>query len=116
MTTAGLVKISPLADWTEEQVWDYVRTHRVSDPSVLRSGLYQHWLRTVVPDPISAGEDHRAGRWWVEENGALKEVRHALFRLRAAAFSASTTPFRIGTGKGFKPTGAQAHSSHTDAL
>lgn len=67
----GLVKLNPLADWTEEQVWDYVRTHRVPTHPFYDQGYTSIGCEPCTR-PISAGEDHRAGRWWWE-NGALKE-------------------------------------------
>ena len=67
----GIVKINPLADWTHEQVLEYVeefqvpinRLHRESFPSV---GC-EPCTRAVGPD-----DDPRAGRWWWE-NDDVKE-------------------------------------------
>ncbi len=67
----GIVKINPLADWTEEQVWDYIRAHRVPTHPFYDQG-YTSIGCGPCTRPISAGEDQRAGRWWWE-NGALKE-------------------------------------------
>ena len=67
----GLVKLNPLADWTEERVWDYVRTHGVPTHPFYDQGYTSIGCEPCTR-PISAGEDHRAGRWWWE-NGALKE-------------------------------------------
>lgn len=67
----GLVKLNPLADWTEGQVWDYVRAHRVPVHPFYEQG-YSSIGCEPCTRPISVGEDHRAGRWWWE-NGALKE-------------------------------------------
>ncbi|HZQ19222.1 MAG TPA: phosphoadenylyl-sulfate reductase [Terriglobales bacterium] len=58
----NLVKISPLADWTREQVWRYVIKHGVPY-NVLHDRDYpsigcMHCTRAVAP-----GEDQRAGRW-----------------------------------------------------
>jgi len=58
----NLVKISPLADWTREQVWRYVVRHHVlynplhdrNYPSISCT----HCTRAVLP-----GEGPRAGRW-----------------------------------------------------
>ena len=57
-----LVKISPLADWTREQVWSYVLEHDVPynplhDRNYPSIGC-THCTRAVLP-----GEDQRAGRW-----------------------------------------------------
>ncbi|WP_426449927.1 phosphoadenylyl-sulfate reductase [Paenibacillus sp. S-38] len=58
----GLVKFNPLADWTSEDVWNYIRNnnliynplHDMNYPSI---GC-EHCTRQVAP-----GEDPRAGRW-----------------------------------------------------
>ncbi len=63
----GIVKINPLADWTKEEVWDYIRTH-----SVPYHPLYDRGYTSIgcVPctRPIKPGEDDRMGRWWWEVN------------------------------------------------
>jgi len=58
----NLVKISPLADWTREMVWNYVIRHEVPynplhDRNYPSIGC-THCTRAVLP-----GEDPRAGRW-----------------------------------------------------
>lgn len=58
----GLAKINPLADWTWQQVWEYVRAKRVPynplhDRNYPSIGC-THCTRAVAP-----GEDLRAGRW-----------------------------------------------------
>jgi phosphoadenosine phosphosulfate reductase len=58
----GLVKINPLADWSSDRVWEYVRRHDVPynplhDQSYPSIGC-THCTRAVKP-----GEDPRAGRW-----------------------------------------------------
>ena len=61
----GLVKVNPLANWTHEQVWDYIRRHDVPV-----SALHQRGYPSIGCQPctraVAAGEDIRAGRWWWE--------------------------------------------------
>lgn len=57
-----LVKINPIADWTNEDVWDYIRENNVPynplhDLNYSSIGC-THCTRAVRP-----GEDPRAGRW-----------------------------------------------------
>ena len=57
-----LVKINPIADWTNDDVWDYIRANNVPynplhDASYTSIGC-THCTRAVRP-----GEDPRAGRW-----------------------------------------------------
>ncbi|UUZ91753.1 phosphoadenylyl-sulfate reductase [Paenibacillus sp. P25] len=58
----GLVKFNPLADWTSEDVWNYIRSNNViynplHDRNYPSIGC-EHCTR-----PVAAGEDPRAGRW-----------------------------------------------------
>jgi phosphoadenosine phosphosulfate reductase len=61
------VKISPLADWTSEQVDDYIRQNDVP-----RHPLYARGYTSIGCDPctrpVEAGESERAGRWWWEQD------------------------------------------------
>jgi len=67
----GIVKVNPLADWTEDEVWDYVR-----DNGVPYNGLYDKNYQSIgcapCTRPVEPGQDSRAGRWWWEK-GAPKE-------------------------------------------
>lgn len=62
----GLLKINPLIGWSEEQVWAYVREHRVPYNKLHDQGFpsigCQPCTRAVKP-----GEDIRSGRWWWED-------------------------------------------------
>ncbi|GIO88312.1 phosphoadenosine phosphosulfate reductase [Paenibacillus faecis] len=58
----GLVKFNPLASWTSEDVWNYIRENDVlynplHDRNYPSIGC-EHCTRQVMP-----GEDPRAGRW-----------------------------------------------------
>ncbi len=61
----GLLKINPLIDWHEEQVWEYIRRNHVPYNKLHEQGFpsigCQPCTRAVKP-----GEDIRAGRWWWE--------------------------------------------------
>ncbi|MCP4311863.1 MAG: phosphoadenylyl-sulfate reductase [Bacteroidetes bacterium] len=60
-----LVKINPLIDWTEKEVWDYIKKHNV--PYNL---LHDRGFPSIGCEPctraIEPGEDIRGGRWWWE--------------------------------------------------
>jgi len=70
-THAGVVKVNPLADWTSDDVWNYIRANNVPVNRLHAAGY-----PSVGCDPcsraIQAGEDPRAGRWWWE-NPETKE-------------------------------------------
>ena len=66
----GIVKLNPLADWTETEVWDYIRERDVPY-NVLHDQGYRSIGCAPCTRPTTAGEDVRAGRWWWE----LREAR-----------------------------------------
>lgn len=63
----GIVKVNPLADWTDEEVWDYIRQNDVP-----YNRLYDQGYKSIgcapCTRPVQPGEDARAGRWWWEQN------------------------------------------------
>jgi len=67
-----LWKISPLAEWSEADVWTYLRASKVP-----YNALHDRGYRSVGCEPctraVRPGEDARAGRWWWESDGARKE-------------------------------------------
>jgi thioredoxin-dependent adenylylsulfate APS reductase len=86
----AIVKLNPLAEWTEDEVWDYVREREVPYHSLYDKGYKSigcaPCTRAIAPD-----EPSRAGRWWWESNapkecgihcsiesGGLEHELHAL--------------------------------------
>ena len=61
----GIAKINPLADWSWEQVMDYVKQHQVPY-NVLHDQGYPSIGCAPCTRAIKPGEDFRAGRWWWE--------------------------------------------------
>jgi phosphoadenosine phosphosulfate reductase len=61
----GIVKLNPLADWTRDQVWAYVRSHRLPVNPLYEQG-YTSIGCAPCTRPTRPGEDERAGRWWWE--------------------------------------------------
>lgn len=59
---AGLIKINPLANWTFQQVWDYIKTNDVPYNELLDRGYKSigDWHSTK---PTRDGEEERSGRW-----------------------------------------------------
>ncbi len=58
----GLIKISPLANWTDEDVDDYIATHDVIVNPLTKQG-YPSIGCMPCTSPVAEGEDPRAGRW-----------------------------------------------------
>ena len=61
----GLCKINPLIDWTQQQVWDYIRKNDVPYNALHDQG-YPSIGCLPCTRGIEPGEDVRAGRWWWE--------------------------------------------------
>ena len=63
----NIVKLNPLADWSLDEVWDYVRTNEVPYHE-----LFDHGFTSIGCAPctraVLPGEPERAGRWWWEED------------------------------------------------
>src|SRR5690349_4198546 len=63
----GLTKINPLVDWTNDEVWAYIRQHDVP-----YNALHDRGYPSIGCAPctraVQPGEDIRAGRWWWESS------------------------------------------------
>jgi phosphoadenosine phosphosulfate reductase len=67
----GIIKLNPMADWTSDMVWDYIKKNDVP-----YNKLHDMGYPSIGCEPctraVQPGEDPRAGRWWWE-NAASKE-------------------------------------------
>jgi phosphoadenosine phosphosulfate reductase len=67
-----LWKFNPLADWSADDVWTYLRASDVP-----YNTLHDRGYPSVGCEPctraVKRGEHPRAGRWWWEQEGARKE-------------------------------------------
>lgn len=61
----ALVKWNPLANWTSQRVWQYVREHDVPYNELHRRGFVSIGCEPCTR-AIEPGEHERAGRWWWE--------------------------------------------------
>ncbi len=70
------IKVNPLADWTSDQVWAYVRAHDVP-----YNRLHDRGYPSIGCAPctraVAPGQDVRAGRWWWERDSAKECGLHA---------------------------------------
>jgi phosphoadenosine phosphosulfate reductase len=61
----GLLKVNPLINWTEEQLWNFIKANKVPYNALHDQGFpsigCQPCTRAIMP-----GEDVRSGRWWWE--------------------------------------------------
>lgn len=69
-------KFNPLADWTEAEVWDYIRARDVPY-NELHDRFYPSIGCAPCTRAITPGEDLRAGRWWWERPESKECGLHA---------------------------------------
>ncbi|HJW55042.1 MAG TPA: phosphoadenylyl-sulfate reductase [Burkholderiaceae bacterium] len=83
----GMTKFNPLTDWSEQDVWNYIRSNNVP-----YNPLHDQGYPSIGCEPctraIQPGEDIRAGRWWWESPESrecgLHVVDGKLVRIKAA--------------------------------
>ena len=83
-----MTKFNPLADWSEENVWEYIRANNVP-----YNALHDRGYPSIGCEPctraIEPGEDVRAGRWWWEnpesKECGLHVVDGKLIRIKSVA-------------------------------
>jgi len=84
----AMQKFNPLADWSEQNVWGYLR-----DNNVPYNVLHDRGYPSIGCEPctraIQPGEDVRAGRWWWEnpesKECGLHVVDGKLIRIKSVA-------------------------------
>ena len=63
----GLIKINPLLEWSNDDVWAYIHANRVP-----YNALHDRGYPSIGCAPctraVQPGEDSRAGRWWWESS------------------------------------------------
>jgi len=63
-----LIKVNPLINWTEDQVWEFIKQHNIP-----YNKLHDKGFPSIGCSPctraVKAGEDSRSGRWWWEMDG-----------------------------------------------
>jgi 3'-phosphoadenosine 5'-phosphosulfate sulfotransferase (PAPS reductase)/FAD synthetase len=103
----GVVKLNPLADWSAEDVWDYVRKNDVPYHE-----LFDHGYTSIgcapCTRPVQPGEDERAGRWWWEQDTDKECGIHCSVQLlgskpdreRADSAAPAERPANDGSGGG----------------
>jgi phosphoadenosine phosphosulfate reductase len=62
----GLQKFNPLLDWTNAEVWEYIKANDVPY-NALHDQFYPSIGCAPCTRAITPGEDIRAGRWWWED-------------------------------------------------
>jgi len=68
----GIKKFNPLIEWTQDDVWAYIRENDVPY-NALHDQHYPSIGCAPCTRAIAAGEDPRAGRWWWENEEGVAE-------------------------------------------
>ncbi len=66
-STHPILKVSPLINWTTEQVWDFVKKHDIPVNPLFKPDVHGHYYESLgcitCTTRIRPGEPKRAGRW-----------------------------------------------------
>ncbi|MGB3750692.1 MAG: phosphoadenylyl-sulfate reductase [Arcobacteraceae bacterium] len=60
-----VIKVNPLINWSEEDVWEYIKANNVPYNKLHDQG-YPSIGCAPCTRPVKAGDDIRSGRWWWE--------------------------------------------------
>ena len=61
----NMLKINPLINWTEQDVWNYIEAKNIPFNTLHKKGFASIGCQPCTR-AIEKGEDIRAGRWWWE--------------------------------------------------
>jgi len=93
----GLHKISPLLDWSEQDIWDYIRAR-----SIPYNRLHDAGFPSIGCAPctraVAAGDDERSGRWWWERADSRECGLHPRRKLTPAKLASAAPPAAIAGG------------------
>lgn len=83
----GLAKLSPLLEWTERDVWDYIRAQNLP-----YNPLHDRGFPSIGCAPctraVEPGADKRSGRWWWENPDSRECGLHPRTRVAAPVHAA----------------------------
>jgi len=68
----GIKKFNPLIEWSEKDVWNYIRSNDVPY-NKLHDQFYPSIGCAPCTRSVTMGEDPRSGRWWWENDDAVAE-------------------------------------------
>ena len=63
----NILKVNPIVDWTEEKIWEYIKSNNVP-----YNKLHDMGYPSIGCEPctraVKPGDDPRSGRWWWESD------------------------------------------------
>jgi phosphoadenosine phosphosulfate reductase len=77
----GLHKVSPMLEWTETEVWEYIRRKRLPY-NVLHDSGFPSIGCAPCTRAVQPGEDERSGRWWWERSDSRECGLHPRRQLK----------------------------------
>lgn len=101
----GLAKLAPLADWTIEEVHEYIAEHDVPEHPLYAQGFTSIGCAPCTR-PTAPGEDPRAGRWWWETNAPKECGIHC--PLETGGFEHEVEAILAEEGGGHGPAAVEA--------
>lgn len=72
-----LIKFNPLANWSSQQVWSYIRSNDIPFNSLHEKGFISIGCEPCTR-PVLPGQHEREGRWWWEEATAKECGLHSV--------------------------------------
>ncbi len=95
-TDNGLQKFNPLLEWSNRDVWAYIRQHDVPY-NKLHDQFYPSLGCAPCTRSISPGEDIRAGRWWWEDPKSKECGLHVIHAPQVAHGSGVSAQGNVGS-------------------
>lgn len=92
----GLQKFNPLLDWSNKEVWTYIRLHDVPY-NKLHDQFYPSLGCAPCTRSVSPGEDIRSGRWWWEDPRNKECGLHASHTPQVAHGFGVSAPGKVGS-------------------
>ena len=80
----GLYKVSPILEWTHEDVWAYIRTNKLPYNPLHDKG-YPSIGCAPCTRAVEPGADSRSGRWWWENSDSKECGLHPKIRIVATS-------------------------------
>ena len=76
-TTHPVLKVSPLIQWSADDVWEFVRENEIPVNPLLEADAQGHYYESIgciiCTTPIKPGEPNRAGRWRWQKGTSASE-------------------------------------------
>ena len=79
-TANGLYKVSPILDWTHDDVWAYIRANKLPYNPLHDKG-YPSIGCSPCTRAVEPGADSRSGRWWWENSDSKECGLHPRSRI-----------------------------------